>query len=123
MNDSAPLPDNDKIMSDVEQDPQPISVRDRMYLPVWCPKILCEHLHDVYIIDTEIANKVLPDLDLEVEAFDVFHWEVSDWRGLDKRTHSPEFEIGGYKWYMLFLMMRSSQILVLITSLLLSGRY
>jgi hypothetical protein len=34
MNDSAPLPDNDKIMSDVEQDQQPISVRDRMLLPL-----------------------------------------------------------------------------------------
>lgn len=79
MNDSAPLPDNDKIMADVEQDQQPISVRDH----------------------TAIANKVLPDLDLEVEATDVFHWDIEDWRGLEKRTHGPEFEVGGYKWKVL----------------------
>lgn len=40
MNDSAPLPDNDKIMSDVDQDPQPISVRDRMYLSFLYQKLL-----------------------------------------------------------------------------------
>lgn len=34
MNDSAPLPDNDKIMADVEQDQQPISVRDRTLSPL-----------------------------------------------------------------------------------------
>ncbi|CAO3672198.1 unnamed protein product [Umbelopsis vinacea] len=79
MNDSAPLPDNDKIMSDVEQDQQPISVRDH----------------------TAIANKVLPDLELEVDSFAVFHWDIDDWRGLEKRTHSPEFDIGGYKWKVL----------------------
>jgi hypothetical protein len=40
MNDSAPLPDNDKIMSDVEQEPQSISVRDRMYFVILISKIV-----------------------------------------------------------------------------------
>jgi ubiquitin carboxyl-terminal hydrolase 7 len=44
----------------------------------------------------------LPDLELEVDSFAVFHWDIDDWRGLEKRTHSPEFDIGGYKWYVVF---------------------
>lgn len=41
-------------------------------------------------------------MDLEVEATTVSHWEIEDWRGLDKRVHGPEFEVAGYKWCVLF---------------------
>ncbi|OAQ27058.1 hypothetical protein K457DRAFT_1805530 [Linnemannia elongata AG-77] len=32
----------------------------------------------------------------------VYHeWRIDDWAGLDRRTTSPEFVIGGYKWRLL----------------------
>jgi ubiquitin carboxyl-terminal hydrolase 7 len=41
----------------------------------------------------------MPDPGHEVEDFKVFSWRLSNWRKLDKKLTSPEFECGGHRWY------------------------
>ncbi|KAG2175621.1 hypothetical protein INT43_001268, partial [Umbelopsis isabellina] len=89
MNDSAPPPDNDKIIQSLLR-----VATEHSYFALLITLILST--------DEAIANKALPDLELEVEATTVSHWEIEDWRGLDKRVHGPEFEVAGYKWCVSF---------------------
>lgn len=42
----------------------------------------------------------LPDLETLDEA--VFSWNVSNWRQMDKKVHSPSFMCGGHPWKILF---------------------
>ncbi|RIB11624.1 hypothetical protein C2G38_2042511 [Gigaspora rosea] len=48
-----------------------------------------------------IDNKVMPDLGYEIEDFQYYTWRITGWSGLEKRTTSPEFEVGGWKWRIL----------------------
>ena len=41
---------------------------------------------------------ILPGAD--ERACETFQWKIEDWSALDKRVTGPEFEIGGYKWYV-----------------------
>ncbi|KAG0337566.1 hypothetical protein BG004_007591 [Podila humilis] len=42
-----------------------------------------------------LTEKVIPPIpDLVEHACDVHHWNITDWRALDKRVTGPEFEIG-----------------------------
>ncbi|KAG2020400.1 ubiquitin carboxyl-terminal hydrolase 5 [Coprinopsis cinerea AmutBmut pab1-1] len=47
------------------------------------------------------AAKHLPDLGHDVKDFKVFTWRLENWRQLDKKLTSPEFECGGHKWRIL----------------------
>jgi ubiquitin carboxyl-terminal hydrolase 7 len=48
-------------------------------------------------------KKVLSPLpDLETLDETVFSWNVSNWRQLDKKCHSPSFMCGGHPWKILF---------------------
>lgn len=42
----------------------------------------------------------MQDLGQEIEDFQMFHWEIKNYRKQDKRISSPEFECGGHKWYV-----------------------
>ena len=42
----------------------------------------------------------MPDLGHEVKDFKVFTWRLTNWRKLDKKLTSPEFECGGHRWYV-----------------------
>ncbi|KAL1922777.1 uncharacterized protein VTP21DRAFT_9153 [Calcarisporiella thermophila] len=54
------------------------------------------------VLDNErFAKKNMPDLGIEVEDFQVYHWEIKDWKSLDKRITGPNFEVGGWKWRIL----------------------
>lgn len=51
-----------------------------------------------------MAKKLIPPMpDLEERACETFQWDIKDWRALDKRVTGPEFEIGGYKWQVVWL--------------------
>lgn len=49
-------------------------------------------------IDDAFAAKHMPDPGHEVEDFKVFTWRLSNWRKLEKKLTSPEFECGGHRW-------------------------
>jgi len=47
------------------------------------------------------SAKHMPDLGHDVKDFKVFSWRLSNWRKLEKKLTSPEFECGGHKWRIL----------------------
>ncbi|KAF4576508.1 hypothetical protein EYR40_000746 [Pleurotus pulmonarius] len=47
------------------------------------------------------AAKHMPDLGHEVKDFQVFTWRLTNWKKLEKKITSPEFECGGHKWRIL----------------------
>ncbi|KAL1915750.1 uncharacterized protein VTP21DRAFT_6509 [Calcarisporiella thermophila] len=54
------------------------------------------------VLDHEqFANKCMTDMQLEVEDFEVYHWDIKDWKSLNRRTTGPEFDAGGWKWRIL----------------------
>jgi ubiquitin carboxyl-terminal hydrolase 7 len=44
------------------------------------------------------AAKHMPDLGHDVKDMKVFSWKLTNWKKLDKKLTSPEFECGGHKW-------------------------
>ena len=48
--------------------------------------------------DEAFAAKHMPDLGHEVKEFMVFHWPLNNWKKLEKKITSPEFECGGHRW-------------------------
>lgn len=44
------------------------------------------------------AAKHMPDLGHEVKEFKVFSWKITNWKKLEKKITSPEFECGGHRW-------------------------
>ncbi|TFK29868.1 ubiquitin carboxyl-terminal hydrolase 5 [Coprinopsis marcescibilis] len=47
------------------------------------------------------AAKHLPDLGHDVKDFKVFSWRLNNWRKLEKKLTSQDFECGGHKWRIL----------------------
>ncbi|KDR67782.1 hypothetical protein GALMADRAFT_231689 [Galerina marginata CBS 339.88] len=47
------------------------------------------------------AEQYLPNLGHEVNDFKAFTWQLSNWKKLDTRLTSPNFECGGRKWRIL----------------------
>jgi ubiquitin carboxyl-terminal hydrolase 7 len=50
------------------------------------------------LADEAFAAKYLPDLGHDVKDFKVFTWRLANWRKLEKKLTSPEFDCGGHKW-------------------------
>ena len=49
-------------------------------------------------VDEAFAAKHMPDLGHEVKEFKVFHWRLANWKKLEKKITSPEFDCGGHRW-------------------------
>ncbi|EKM55554.1 uncharacterized protein PHACADRAFT_256265 [Phanerochaete carnosa HHB-10118-sp] len=47
------------------------------------------------------AAKHMPDLGHEVKEFTVLHWKLTNWKKLEKKITSPEFDCGGHRWRIL----------------------
>ncbi|TFY56142.1 hypothetical protein EVJ58_g7817 [Rhodofomes roseus] len=43
----------------------------------------------------------MPDLGHDVKEFKVYSWPLTNWKRLEKKITSPEFECGGHKWRIL----------------------
>jgi ubiquitin carboxyl-terminal hydrolase 7 len=41
----------------------------------------------------------MPDLGHDVKDQKAFTWPLKNWKKLDKKLTSPEFECGGHKWW------------------------
>jgi hypothetical protein len=44
------------------------------------------------------AAEHMPELDHEINDFQVFKWRLTNWKNLDKKLLSDQFECGGHKW-------------------------
>ncbi|KAH7923859.1 cysteine proteinase [Leucogyrophana mollusca] len=47
------------------------------------------------------AAKHMPDLGHDVKDLKVFSWRLTNWKKLEKKLTSPEFDCGGHKWRIL----------------------
>ncbi|KAL1944539.1 hypothetical protein VTO73DRAFT_2969 [Trametes versicolor] len=63
--------------------------------PMEVEEIVSVHDHDAF------AAKHMPDLGHEVKDFTVFSWKLNNWKKLEKKLTSPDFECGGHKWRIL----------------------
>jgi ubiquitin carboxyl-terminal hydrolase 7 len=50
--------------------------------------------------DDAFAAKHMPELGHDIKDFKVFSWRLINWKKLDKKLTSPEFECGGHRWYV-----------------------
>src|ERR1700731_2140901 len=44
----------------------------------------------------------MPGFGYDVKEFKVYTWRLTNWKKLDKKLTSPEFECGGHRWYSQF---------------------
>ena len=79
---------------------QIVSVLDRECLP-GSPRLAPAYHSPISTSDKGFATKHLPDLGHDVTEFQAFHWKLKNWKNLDKKLTSPEFDCGGYKWCVL----------------------
>jgi ubiquitin carboxyl-terminal hydrolase 7 len=47
------------------------------------------------------AAKHMPDLGHDVKDFKVYTWRLTNWKKLEKKITSPEFDCGGHRWRIL----------------------
>ena len=62
-----------------------------------CPRLHLPHP----LPDEAFAAKHMPDLGHDVKDFKVFTWRLTNWKKLDKKINSAEFECGGHRWSVL----------------------
>lgn len=72
-----------------------VSVKDRTY--TFSTQYRARS-HSVGFVDDAFAAKHMPDLGHEVKEFVVYHWTIHNWKKLEKKITSQEFECGGHKW-------------------------
>lgn len=85
----------DEKLGPVMEVDEPVSVRDRTYHRL----LFSPCLYVMASIDDLFAAKNMPDLGHEVADFQVYTWSLTNWRKLEKKITSPEFDCGGHKWY------------------------
>ncbi|KDR74843.1 hypothetical protein GALMADRAFT_227212 [Galerina marginata CBS 339.88] len=56
------------------------------------------------------AAKYMPDLGHDFKDFKVFTWRLNNWKKLDKKLTSHEFECGGHKWRILLFPFGNSNV-------------
>jgi hypothetical protein len=49
-------------------------------------------------IDEAFIQRNLPDLGQEVEDTQVFTWQLTNWKKLERKLTGPDFPCGGHKW-------------------------
>ena len=50
------------------------------------------------VSDEAFVARHMPDLGYDQKDFTAFTWHLKNWRKLEKKLTSPEFECGGHKW-------------------------
>lgn len=50
------------------------------------------------VSDEAFVARHMPDLGYDQKDFTAFTWKLKNWRKLEKKLTSPEFECGGHKW-------------------------
>jgi hypothetical protein len=62
--------------------------------------------------DEAFASKHMPDLGHDVKDFTVYTWRLNNWKKLEKKLTSPEFDCGGHKWSRPFSLFHLSILLI-----------
>lgn len=75
-----------------------VSVRDREPLNLLSWSLNTDYCVVINPADEAFAAKHMPDLGHDMKDFKVFSWRLNNWKKLDKKLTSPEFECGGHKW-------------------------
>ena len=75
-----------------------VSVNDRAYPYLPCVALSTSSLWWSVLLDEAFAAKHMPDLGHDVKEFKVFGWKLANWKKLEKKITSPEFECGGHRW-------------------------
>ncbi|KAH7889278.1 hypothetical protein F5I97DRAFT_1934219 [Phlebopus sp. FC_14] len=57
--------------------------------------VVSVHDHEAF------AAKHMPDLGHDVKDFKVYTWRLTNWKKLEKKITSPEFDCGGHRWRIL----------------------
>lgn len=72
-----------------------VSVHDRAWstFPLSTRRLLT-----TCILDDAFAAKYMPDLGHDVKEFQVHTWRVHNWKKLEKKITSQEFDCGGHRW-------------------------
>jgi ubiquitin carboxyl-terminal hydrolase 7 len=73
-----------------------VSVRDRKFEVISLPLLFSPSI--AVPQDEAFAAKHMPDLGHDVKDFKVFTWRLTNWKKLEKKLTSPEFDCGGHKW-------------------------
>lgn len=77
-----------------------VSVNDReLFVCAFSPD--SSPLRPFLSLDEAFAAKHMPDLGHDVKEFKVYTWKLTNWKKLEKKITSPEFECGGHRWYAL----------------------
>lgn len=63
-----------------------------------CSQLLLNGLRLSIRADEAFAAKHMPDLGHDVKEVKVFTWKLTNWKKLEKKITSPEFECGGHRW-------------------------
>ncbi|KAF7338349.1 Ubiquitin carboxyl-terminal hydrolase 21 [Mycena venus] len=63
--------------------------------PMEIDEVVSVHDHEAF------AAKHMPELGHDVKDFQVYTWRLNNWKKLDKKLTSDEFECGGHKWRIL----------------------
>jgi hypothetical protein len=72
-----------------------VSVRDRKSFRFF---VELEVDFSIFSQDEAFASKHMPDLGHDVKDFTVYSWRLNNWKKLEKKLTSPEFDCGGHKW-------------------------
>jgi hypothetical protein len=75
-----------------------ISLRDREPFKLLSWSLDTDYSVIITPADDAFAADHMPDLGHNIKDFKVFSWRLNNWKKLDKRMISPEFECGGHKW-------------------------
>lgn len=75
-----------------------VSVRDREPFNLLFWSLNTDYCVAINPSDEAFAAKHMPDLGHDMKDFKVFSWRLNNWKKLDKKLTSPEFECGGHKW-------------------------
>ena len=67
-------------------------------------------------IDEAFAAKNLPDLGHDMKDLKVFSWTLKNWKKLEKKLTSPEFECGGHRWFVFTILRLRSLVIPPLTA-------
>ncbi len=51
-----------------------------------------------------MANKIMLDLGHDIQDFKYKTWHITNWQQLGKRVTGPEFDTGGWKWFVVIII-------------------
>ncbi|KAI8343131.1 hypothetical protein BC941DRAFT_410498 [Chlamydoabsidia padenii] len=98
-------------IKDIKKDPLPLSNSDTPSDTSSTNQQPQQQLPPKHSIKDEVVfEEILPkNSDLEAEHEFVYHWNITDWKGLETKTKSPAFQVGDFSWRILLFPKGNNQ--------------